>query len=89
MFRRLFGNEPVADARFRTLIEHLKIQSIATRRSLVGCTPEEIEILENRYDIKLPASYRTYLEIMGHKSGRLFTHDHMHVFYRHVLEMTA
>jgi hypothetical protein len=27
--------------------------------------------------------------MMGHKSGRLFTCDHMAVYYRHVLEMTA
>ena len=26
---------------------------------------------------------------MGHQSGRLFTFDHMAVFYRYVLEMTA
>ena len=27
--------------------------------------------------------------VMGHRSGRLFTHDHMAVFYPHALTMTA
>lgn len=71
------------------LLNLLEEEAIASRESLIGCTSEEIEILEQRYGIKLPKSYRQYLEQMGHESGRLFTHDHLAVFYPYVLEMTA
>jgi len=62
---------------------------VASQRQLVGCTPEEIAALEARYALRLPCSYRRYLEVMGHSSGKLFTHDHLAVTYPYVLSMTT
>jgi len=45
--------------------------------------------MEERYKITLPESYRTYLETMGHDSGRLLTHDHYAATYEYVLQMTG
>jgi hypothetical protein len=56
---------------------------------LVGCTETEIGALEAKYRLRVPESYRRYLAIMGHRSGRLFTSDHAAVFYSYVLNMTA
>jgi hypothetical protein len=63
--------------------------NIASISQLVGCSEQEIATLESRYGLRLPPSDAMYLQLMGHKSGRLFTSDHTAVFYRHVLEMTA
>jgi hypothetical protein len=60
---------------------------IASASDLVGCSQEEIAALESRYRVRLPNTYRQYLQAMGHRSGRLFTSDHMAVFYPYVIEM--
>src|SRR5215475_15319535 len=73
---------------FNGLLARLAASNVATTQDRQGCTAAEIAGLEARYRIRLPASYRRYLELMGHRSGRLFTCDHMAVFYRDVLEMT-
>src|SRR5262245_47702847 len=62
---------------------------VASLSQLVGCSNEEVAALEVRYGLRLPKSYALYLQVMGHKSGRLFTCDHMAVYYHDVLEMTA
>jgi len=73
---------------FDGLLARLVASNVATTQDLHGCTAGEIAWLEARYHLRLPGSYRRYLELMGHRSGRLFTCDHMAVFYRDVLEMT-
>jgi len=74
---------------FARLLRRLEASRVAAFADLVGCTPGEIEALEARYGVRLPRTYRRYLEAMGHRSGRLFTCDHAAVFYPHVLAMTA
>lgn len=74
---------------FARLLRRLEASHVATPADLVGCTPGEIEMLEARYGLRLPRAYRRYLEVMGHRSGRLFTCDHAAVFYPYVLAMTA
>lgn len=75
--------------RFDQLLQRMKRSGVASRSQLVGCSQKEIAALEARYELRLPESYALYLRTMGHKSGRLFTHDHMAVFYSYVLKMTA
>ena len=75
--------------RFARLLHRLEASSVACPVDLVGCTPREIEALEGRYGVWLPKTYRRYLEVMGHRSARLFTCDHAAVFYSYVLKMTA
>ena len=73
---------------FADFLRHLEAASIASREHLEGCTQSEIEALESRYGLVLPDSYRSYLSTMGHRSGRLLTHDHYAATYTHVLRMT-
>jgi hypothetical protein len=75
--------------RFARLLRRLEASRVAGTADLVGCTPGEVEALEARYGIRLPLAYRRYLEVIGQRSGRLFTCDHAAVFYPHVLAMTA
>lgn len=75
--------------RFQRLLRRMEKSAVALPSQLVGCSEQEVAALEARYQLRLPQTYTTYLQVMGHKSGRLFTHDHMAVFYRYVLEMTA
>ncbi len=82
-------DEIVTEKPFSKFLDFLEEHSIAAHSALRGCTDQEIQQLETRYGLTLPACYRQYLLSMGHKSGRLFTHDHLAVTYPHVIEMTA
>src|SRR5262249_49640208 len=73
---------------FDKLLVRMDASQIAKSSDLKGCTLAEIDALERRYRIVLPASYRRYLELMGHGSGRLFASDHVAVSYSYVLELT-
>jgi hypothetical protein len=86
-----FGGRRLAmdEDRFNRLLRRMERSAVASPAELVGCTPAEIDALESRYSVVLPRTYRRYLEVMGRRSGRLFTHDHMAVFYPYVLAMTA
>jgi len=75
--------------RFQQLLLRMERSGIASPPQLVGCSEQEIAALEARYNLCLPQTYMLYLRVMGHKSGRLFTCDHMAVYYRNVLAMTA
>jgi hypothetical protein len=79
----------MGEDRFDCLLRRMEAARVASSADLVGCTPGEIDALEGRYEVRLPRTYRRYLEVMGHRSGRLFTCDHMAVFYPYVLTMTA
>lgn len=74
---------------YEAFLRRLSARDVASSSDLVGCSDAEIVHLEARYSITLPVSYRWYLSAMGKKSGRLFTHDHMAVYFDHVCEMTA
>lgn len=76
-------------ARFDRLRHRMRRSRVSSEAECVGCSPEEVRILESRYAVRLPETYRYFLEVMGHSSGRLFTHDHLSVSYGHVLTMTA
>jgi hypothetical protein len=54
-----------------------------------GCSEEELLKLEIRYAVKLPLTYRRYLQEMGHILGHLTSlRDHQEVSYASVMEMT-
>jgi hypothetical protein len=78
----------MSDSTLAPILARMRESAIAADADLLGCKPEEIAALEHRYRVTLPAAYRQYLEVMGHRSGRLFTSDHAAVFYRYVLPMT-
>ena len=61
---------------------------IASETDLAGCSDEQIALLERKYAVRLPESYRWYLKRMGHSSVRLFTHDHVRASYDDVLVLT-
>jgi hypothetical protein len=56
---------------------------------LEGCTAAEIRRVERKYGIRLPATYRRFLEVMGRNSGRLFTHDWVEAGYPDILKARA
>lgn len=61
----------------------------AIDRSVVrGCSEVEISVLEDKYGVRLPQSYRAFLSMMGHDCGGLFDHDHVEVDYRVALDRT-
>lgn len=76
------------EVQLQALLDRMQAKEVASRDGLVGCSPDEIAALEARYGVELPFAYRRYLEIMGHDSGRLFTHDHVAVTYDRVLGLT-
>ena len=76
------------DLRFEAFVRRLTACGVASPSDLVGCSADEIERLERKYRIVLPASYRLFLQTMGRGSGRLFTHDHVSVHYPDILDMT-
>lgn len=77
------------EARFARLLDRMHRSGVAGPQDLAGCTPFEIAAVEDRYAVRLPQTYRRYLEVMGHTSGRLFRCDHAAVSYPHLLAMTA
>ena len=69
-------------------VEHGELTGIVGTFSRKGCSSAEIEALEQKYAITLPHSYRHFLSVMGHNSGRVFSHDHMQVNYSYVVDAT-
>lgn len=47
------------------LVEH----SYCTREELEGCTEEDLEALEDRYDVTLPEAYKSCMRHIGKSSG--------------------
>lgn len=78
----------MATERFDALLDRMASSNVASAGDLAGCSDAEIAALEARYGLRLPQTYRRYLAVMGHRSGRLFTHDHLAVFYPYVLDLT-
>jgi hypothetical protein len=75
--------------RFTKLLHRMERSFVVAQVEMIGCTAEQIEALEAKYRLRLPRTYRRFLEVMGQGSGRLFTCDHAAVSYSHVLVMTA
>jgi hypothetical protein len=74
--------------RFEQLRRRLKVGQVTRWWEWRGCSASEIAALEHCYAVRLPTTYRAYLETMGHGAGRLFRHDHLAVTLVHVLDMT-
>lgn len=77
------------DSLFDDLLSRMTASKVAALSDLVGCSKIEISALENMYQVQLPSSYIRYLELMGHKSGRLFTSDHVAATYPYVFKLTS
>ena len=74
---------------FDRLLAKMAKSNVASADELQGCTSAQIAAIEKRYSVRLPNTYRRYLEVMGRKSGRLFTHDYLSTDYRFALRGTA
>jgi hypothetical protein len=53
----------------RTAQQKLMASGLGFEGSFEGCTEEEIRVVEEHFAIQLPASYRDFLSVMGHKAG--------------------
>jgi SMI1 / KNR4 family (SUKH-1) len=73
---------------FATLLARMAKTGVATA-DLEGCTKVEIDTLESRYGVRLPDTYRCFLQVMGRRSGRLFRHDWVDTDYSFILAETA
>jgi hypothetical protein len=56
--------------------------------SFVGCSYEEIKILEEKYNLSLPNTYKSFLLKMGKKSGNLVDKNEFKIDYESVLCLT-
>jgi beta-galactosidase GanA len=77
------------EKRFCQLRRRLKAGRVIRWFEWRGCSPGEIAALERRYGVRLPATYRAFLQAMGHGAGKLFRHDHLAVTLNYVLDMTG
>jgi hypothetical protein len=69
---------------FDALLAKMASSGVVTAADLKGCTQAEIRRLEALYEVRLPATYERLLRVMGHRSGRLFTHDWLDTDYPYV-----
>lgn len=69
-------------------VDHCELTGICGTISRKRCSEKEIDFLERKYGVRLPHSYRHFLSVMGHHTGRLFGHDHLDVNYSYVLDAT-
>ena len=77
------------EIRFDQVRQRLKVGKVIRWWEWRGCSTREIAALERRYGVHLPATYRAYLQTMGHGAGKLFRHDHLAVTLAYVLDMTG
>jgi len=61
---------------------------IITKKRLIGCSKDEVDILESKYDLVFPRSYKEYLYKMGKGAGVLFRYDHFAVTYDYITGLT-
>ncbi len=54
------------------LVDKLIEEGLATHDSIIGCTSEEVEQLEKKYQGGLPQSFKEFLSLMGRRRGRFF-----------------
>jgi len=77
----------------QNIIENLYSTGILSKRvfstkKIQGCSEQEIDEIELKYNIRFPSSYREYLQMMGKGAGLLFKFDHFAVSYKEVLCLT-
>jgi hypothetical protein len=75
-------------ATLEELVARMAAHGVAGPDELGGCSEAEIQALEQRYSVRMPSSYRSYLKTMGHRAGRLFDSDHWVASYAEVLRLT-
>ena len=56
------------DERFDALVRRLERAEVALPSDLGGCSSSEIAAIEARYGLRLPATHRRFLEVMGQRS---------------------
>ena len=74
--------------RFDALLLRLERTEVALPSDLTGCSPSEISAVEARYGLRLPATYRRFLQAMGHRCGWLFGGEQVVVDYEAILTLT-
>lgn len=68
---------------FAALVE----QGVIAKRSLVGCTSNEILTVERHFACRLPQEYKDFLSIAGKGAGKLFRGTD--IFYPRLLELQS
>lgn len=68
-----------------SIVKTLFDTGLAKPGGVVGCTPDEIHRLEQKFGVTLPAVYREFLEKMGKNAGMLFRGTN--VFYNRLFEL--
>jgi len=53
-------------------------------KEILGVSDDDLVVIENKFNVKLPQEYIDFLSIFGCKSGKLFAADYIH--YPHVLD---
>jgi hypothetical protein len=74
--------------RMREFVARLQASRVASTQTLVGCSPDEITRLEQKYAVRLPDSYALFLRLMGHRAGNLVGRAEFDLYYPDVLRLT-
>lgn len=70
------------------LVERLLATGVATKETIIGCTPEEVAEVRADHDVeRLPGHYEQFLLAMGKRAGELLRGTDF--FYPHILELDA
>ena len=70
------------------LLKRIFELGLAVPEELVGCSDQEISQLEEKYQVKLPESYKEFLLTMGKNFGRLVDTNEYRIDYDSVMTMT-
>jgi hypothetical protein len=77
-----------AESSFDGLLVRMEASGVVhSRRTLKGCSETEIMTLRSLTGVEIPWSYRRFLKLMGHGTGKLFRTDHIDVLYPAVLNL--
>ncbi|MBC6419526.1 MAG: SMI1/KNR4 family protein [Prochloron sp. SP5CPC1] len=61
--------------------------ALASSEEIQGCSAEEIEVIESKFKLQLPATYKDFLRICGHRAEKFYAGTDM--FYPDILELRA
>ena len=70
------------------LLKRIFELGLAAPEELVGCSDKEISYVEEKYQVKLPESYKEFLRTMGKRFGRLVDTNEYRIDYDSVITMT-
>lgn len=76
------------ESRMQGFLERLFASDVARPEEVDGCSPEEIEALERRYQIKLPLAYTLFLSHLGHGAGLLGNRGEFDLSYEDAMRLT-